>query len=164
MGKRLFILIAFVLICSSVFAAAKKSPANLDAVDMKGNKVNAEIFKDYDVTMINIFTTWCGHCINEMPELNELYGKLPKNANLIGICADAYMAPDDLEAIMEYFELKFPVLKVTTAQKDMIYDTIGYPTTLFVDKAGSILNVVSGAPRNPVKYYGDIIDSLLRAK
>ena len=128
---------------------------------MKGNAVSADIFKDYDVTMINIFTTWCGYCIEEMPELNTLYSQLPKKANLIGICADAYEKPDDLVAIVDYFELKFPVLKMTDDQVDKIYNVLGYPTTIFVDKNGKLLDVITGAPKNPLKDYGSKINSLL---
>lgn len=128
---------------------------------MKGNAVSADIFKDYDVTMINIFTTWCGYCIEEMPELNTLYSQLPKKANLIGICADAYEKPDDLVAIVDYFELKFPVLKMTDDQVDKLYNVLGYPTTIFVDKNGKLLDVITGAPKNPLKDYGSKINSLL---
>ena len=142
-------------------SSATRSPANLNGEDMKGNAVTADVFKDYDVTMVNIFTTWCGYCIEEMPELNTLYSQLPENANLIGICADAYEKPDDLEAIVDYFELKFPVLKMTDDQVDKIYNVLGYPTTIFVDKNGKLLDVITGAPKNPLKDYGSKINSLL---
>ena len=142
-------------------SSATRSPVNLTGEDMKGNAVTADVFKDYDVTMINIFTTWCGYCIEEMPELNTLYSQLPKKANLIGICADAYEKPDDLVAIVDYFELKFPVLKMTDDQVDKIYNVLGYPTTIFVDKNGKLLDVITGAPKNPLKDYGTKINSLL---
>lgn len=156
------LIILFVSVCSLLMASsATRSPANLTGEDMKGNAVTADVFKDYDVTMINIFTTWCGYCIEEMPELNTLYSQLPKKANLIGICADAYEKPDDLVAIVDYFELKFPVLKMTDDQVDKIYNVLGYPTTIFVDKNGKLLDVITGAPKNPLKDYGSKINSLL---
>lgn len=162
MRRKIILLVAIVSLCSSLMAAsATRSPANLNGEDMKGNAVTADVFKDYDVTMVNIFTTWCGYCINEMPDLNKLYSQLPENANLIGICADAYEKPDDLEAIMDYFDLKFPVLKMTDNQVKQIYGVLGYPTTLFVGKDGTLLQVLTGAPRNPLKDYRAIIDSHL---
>ncbi|MBQ3317652.1 MAG: TlpA family protein disulfide reductase [Spirochaetales bacterium] len=162
MRRKIILLVAIVSLCSSLMAAsATRSPANLNGEDMKGNAVTADVFKDYDVTMVNIFTTWCGYCINEMPDLNKLYSQLPENANLIGICADAYEKPDDLEAIVDYFELKFPVLKMTDDQVDKIYNVLGYPTTIFVDKNGKLLDVITGAPKNPLKDYGSKINSLL---
>lgn len=162
MRRKVILIILFVSVCSLLMASsATRSPANLTGEDMKGNAVSADIFKDYDVTMINIFTTWCGYCIEEMPELNTLYSQLPKKANLIGICADAYEKPDDLVAIVDYFELKFPVLKMTDDQVDKIYNVLGYPTTIFVDKNGKLLDVITGAPKNPLKDYGSKINSLL---
>lgn len=162
MRRKVILIILFVSVCSLLMASsATRSPANLTGEDMKGNAVTADVFKDYDVTMINIFTTWCGYCIEEMPELNTLYSQLPKKANLIGICADAYEKPDDLVAIVDYFELKFPVLKMTDDQVDKIYNVLGYPTTIFVDKNGKLLDVITGAPKNPLKDYGSKINSLL---
>ncbi|MBQ3728875.1 MAG: TlpA family protein disulfide reductase [Spirochaetales bacterium] len=162
MRRKVILIVLFVSVCSLLMASsATRSPANLTGEDMKDNAVTADVFKDYDVTMVNIFTTWCGYCINEMPDLNKLYSQLPENANLIGICADAYEKPDDLEAIVDYFELKFPVLKMTDDQVDKIYNVLGYPTTIFVDKNGKLLDVITGAPKNPLKDYGSKINSLL---
>ena len=62
---------------------------------------------------------------------------------------------------MDYFELKFPVLKMTDDQVDKIYNVLGYPTTIFVDKNGKLLDVITGAPKNPLKDYGAKINSLL---
>ena len=42
------------------------------AADLEGNPVSEEIFKDYDLTMINIWATFCGPCISEMPDLGKL--------------------------------------------------------------------------------------------
>ena len=163
--KVITLILVCLVVCTAVFAeATKKTPIVFEAEDYNGNKVTAEVFKDYDVTMINIFTTWCGYCINEMPDLNKLYEQLPKNANLIAICADAYDAPDDLAAIMEYFKLKFPVLKMTKAQVNQIYGVLGYPTTIFVDKDGNLLKAITGAPKNALQGYGDVISSLLGSK
>ena len=163
--KVLTLLILFFAVCAVIFAAdTKRSPSNLDAEDYNGNKVTAEIFKNYDVTMINFFTTWCGYCIDEMPDLNTLYEQLPKNANLIAICADAYDSPDDLKDIMDYFELKFTVLKMTGEQAKQVYALLGYPTTIFVDKDGNFLKAITGAPKNPLKDYGNAINSLLGSK
>ena len=55
--------------------------------DSNGNEVTEKIFADKDITMVNVWGTFCGPCINEMPELQKIYESLPKNANLIGITA-----------------------------------------------------------------------------
>jgi len=143
-----------------VFAAkAKNSFTDLEAYDIKGNVVTSDIFEGKDVTMINIFTTWCYYCILEMPDLRTLYGDLPENANLIMICADAYEAPKDLQDIIDYFKLENPILKMEGSEVQSYYGLTGYPTSLFVDSEGNILKVVVGA--NSYEGYKKVFDGLL---
>jgi len=49
-----------------------------EATDFNGNTVTNEIFKGYDVTIVNFWTNGCGSCIAEMPELEEYYQKFKK--------------------------------------------------------------------------------------
>ncbi|MEG0020092.1 MAG: TlpA disulfide reductase family protein, partial [Oscillospiraceae bacterium] len=59
--------------------------------DFEGNTITKDIFADYDLTMVNLWATTCGYCIEEMPELNELRKELQdegKSFNIISICMD----------------------------------------------------------------------------
>lgn len=61
-----------------------------DEVDTQGNAISSDIFADYDATVINFWSNGCGTCIEEMPELEELYHQLQKeNINLIGVGVDS---------------------------------------------------------------------------
>ena len=44
--------------------------------DTEGNPVSSDIFADYDATIVNFWNNGCGTCIEEMPELEELYHQL----------------------------------------------------------------------------------------
>ena len=44
----------------------------LDALDLTGERVDASIFKEHKLTMVNIWATYCSPCISEMPALGEL--------------------------------------------------------------------------------------------
>ena len=148
MLKKAIILLLVLVIAVPLFAAsAKGSMASLKAEDYYGKTVDAEIFKPYDVTMVNIFTTWCTYCLREMADIKMIRADLPKNANVITICADAYDAPADLKEIVEFFELDFTILKMTSDQVKQFYNVIGYPTTLFVGSDGTILDVQIGVPK-----------------
>ena len=158
--KKLLIALILVLVLSPVFAASpKNSFSELKAVDLKSNVVTSEIFKDYDVTMINVFTTWCYYCILEMPELQQMAEELPENANLIFICADAYEAPKDLKEIVDYFKLTSTILKMKGTEVQSYYKISGYPTSFFVDSQGNILQTAVSA--NSKDGYMKIINSLL---
>ena len=41
--------------------------------NLYGKKINSDIFKNNKITMVNIFTTWCNPCIEEMPDIAKLY-------------------------------------------------------------------------------------------
>jgi len=148
MLKKTIILLLVLVVALPLFAAsAKGSMASLKAEDYFGKTVDAEIFKPYDVTMVNIFTTWCTYCLREMADINMICSELPENANVISICADAYDAPEDLKEIVEFFKLNFTILKMTSEQVKQFYSVVGYPTTLFVGSDGTILDVQIGVPK-----------------
>ena len=54
--------------------------------DLDGNKITNELFADNKITMINIWGTFCGPCIREMPELAKLSEDYKsKGVEIIGI-------------------------------------------------------------------------------
>ena len=66
--------------------------------DTEGNPVSSDIFADYDATIVNFWNNGCGTCIEEMPELEELYHQLQeRNINLIGVGADSGEGEEQLE-------------------------------------------------------------------
>lgn len=66
--------------------------------DTQGNVVTNDIFGDYDATILNFWNNGCGTCIEEMPELEELYHQLQeRNINLIGVGTDSGEGEEQLE-------------------------------------------------------------------
>lgn len=119
------------------------------ASDMDGNILTNEIFKDYDVTIVNFWNNGCGTCIEEMPELEELYQDFQdKNINLIGVGADSGESEEKLETAEKILEEKgvtYPNLSPdpeSSFYKEFIFELTGYPTTYIVDREGNII----GAP------------------
>ena len=57
--------------------------------DIDGNVVTQDIFKDFDLTMINIWGTYCSPCIREMPDLGEIHDEYKdRKVNVVGIVID----------------------------------------------------------------------------
>ncbi|MBQ7645365.1 MAG: hypothetical protein IJS84_10115, partial [Spirochaetales bacterium] len=77
MLKKTIILLLVLVVALPLFAAsAKGSMASLKAEDYFGKAVDAEIFMPYDVTMVNIFTTWCTFCMREMADIKMIRADL----------------------------------------------------------------------------------------
>lgn len=118
-------------------------------VDMEGNTITNEIFSDYDVTIVNFWNTGCGSCIEEMPELEEMYHDFQgKNINLIGVGTDSGESEKQLataQEILEKKEVAYPNINPNPENdfyKDFISEIGTYPTTYIVDGEGNII----GAP------------------
>lgn len=118
--------------------------------DSNGNEVTEKIFADKDITMVNVWGTFCGPCINEMPELQRIYESLPDNANLIGITADVPEGMkdgvDNIKYIEEQTGVKYTNLVLDDSLMNFTRRFPGVPATIFVDKDGNIIgDLVMGA-------------------
>ncbi len=62
-----------------------------DSETVYGDSVCQDVFAGNDLTLVNIFATWCGPCVEEIPDLQEIDNKLD-NVGVVGIVADTYDA------------------------------------------------------------------------
>ena len=165
MKKLIAILISLMLIASLASAQAA-GLTDFTTTDMEGNTVTQDIFAPYDMTMVNVWATWCGYCIEEMPAFAEIVNNLPENVNLITICDDAEAEPELVKQILEASNANFQTLIPTD---EMYQQLLGYvyafPTTFFLDSEGvPIVQPLSGVPslEDPAGAYLKIINGLLK--
>ncbi len=117
--------------------------------DVYGNTVTQEIFAQADLTVVNVWATYCGPCINEMPYLGELAEEYDSSkVQLVGIPTDVYN--------QEYLDYALSLINETGADythllmSEELYNwgltDIQYvPTTFFVNSEGEILDSVVGS-------------------
>jgi len=74
---------------------------NFETTLLTGETVTQDVFADYDMTVVNVWATWCNPCISEMPELAQLDEALPENVNII-TCGINSNASVTFSAISEY--------------------------------------------------------------
>ena len=63
----------------------------LHELDKKGvDKISsAELFAKNEITMVNIWATWCGPCVGELGELQELHTRMQeKECGIVGLLDD----------------------------------------------------------------------------
>ena len=117
--------------------------------DTEGNPVSSDIFADYDATIVNFWNNGCGTCIEEMPELEELYHQFQEqNINLIGVGTDSGEGEEQMETARNILTEK-GVTYVNISPdpegkfyQDFISEIFSYPTTYIVDGEGNVI----GAP------------------
>ena len=138
-------------------------------MDLDLNEVElADYISENKVTMINLWGTFCGPCVLEMPELGNLERKYrDQGFEIIGLTSDicdmsGNVSADtiaDAREIMDYTKITYPVLICTP---EIMYDVeLQYiPTTYFVDSQGNILREVEVGARDG-EYWEGIITELL---
>lgn len=66
--------------------------------------------------IINYWATWCGPCIKEIPELNNVAHEYEDKLNVFGVNFDQ-PDPEDIQAQVKKMGIEFPVFVVDPADK-----------------------------------------------
>ncbi len=132
----------------SLTSADTATFARFETEDIDGNLVDQSIFKDYDITMVNVWATWCFYCVEEMPGISALYAELPENFNIITICKDADTNRAEAINTLTNVDAHFTTLKSSKDLESSVLKFVqGYPTTFFVNSKGEIVGRTQvGAP------------------
>ena len=114
-----------------------------------GKDYTEKVFSDYDLTLVNIFTTWCSPCVNEIPELEKLYEEMKdKGVGVVGVVLDTVGddgKQDDAtvkkaEILREKTKASYPFLTPdSTMMNGRLKGISAFPETFFVDKNGNIV-------------------------
>lgn len=117
--------------------------------DIYGETYTQEMLKDYELTMVNIFTTWCTPCVNEIPDLQTLSEEMAdQGVAVVGIVLDASdgfgnTIDDTVEkakVLAERTKASYPFLIPDAGNLNGRLEGINaVPETFFVDKDGSIV-------------------------
>ena len=115
---------------------------SFETTDTEGKTVTSkDLFSSSKITMVNIWASWCGPCIRELPELQAISERLQeKRCGLIGLLYDG----EDLEALEAGKQLMadngvtYPVI-LPPGNIDSLFPLEAFPTTYFVDSGGKIL-------------------------
>ena len=123
-----------------------------EAQDLEGNTVTEAVFAESELTMVNVWATYCNPCLSEMPELGELAGEYRSDEfQIIGIVSDV-QEESEAEAVeyaamlVEQTGAAYPHLLLNESLfRSMLSGVSAVPTTFFVNEKGEVLDTVVGA-------------------
>ncbi|MGI6695016.1 MAG: TlpA family protein disulfide reductase [Christensenellales bacterium] len=150
--------------------------AQLKLTDIYGKPFDASVFNGKPA-FINIWATWCGPCVSEMPHLDELAREYADKITIIGLHAEGMTVKDQelvpweekneaARALAEKLSLTFPLLIpdndlfVIMNIPDYGLQVSSLPTTWLIDGQGSIKSVIPGA--RDKETWQEIIDGFLK--
>ena len=143
--------------------------SNLQTMDIDGKEFSGKDFSDYDLTMVNVFATWCSPCVQEIPDLAEIQKEMKdKGVNIVGVVTDTVdqtgenqEALEKAKLIRERSKAEYPFLIPDKSNFNGRLSGIqAFPETFFVDKKGQIVGETYSGSHNK-KAWLDIIEKEL---
>src|SRR5690625_983451 len=120
-------------------AIVKGEPApDWQAVTFKGDTLSSEKLQGKYV-LLDFWGSWCGPCIQEIPELKKAYYQFrDQNFEIIGF---AYESRGSLERALKEYRLPWPQVLDDTADYSSLYLVRGYPSHFLIGPDGTVLEM-----------------------
>jgi cytochrome c biogenesis protein CcmG/thiol:disulfide interchange protein DsbE len=111
-----------------------------------GEKIQLSALKGRAV-VLNIWTTWCPPCRAEMPAMEEYYRQYKDQGLIIlGVNSTIQDNPLDVVPFVNAYGLTFPILLDETGEMGSKYDLRSLPSSYFINRDGTIAEIVIGGP------------------
>lgn len=133
----------------SMTASGTASIAPLSTKTIDGADFSEKDFSDYDLTMVNVFATWCTACVQEIPDLEKLRQEMKdKGVNVVGVVTDTrdesgeenQEAIEKAKLIQAKTKAGYPFLIPDSSYLNgRVKNLQAMPETFFVDKNGNIV-------------------------
>lgn len=125
---------------------------NISTLDLYGNPVDSGIFNNYEITIVDVWGTYCSPCIKAMPVLASLHEKYEdKGVNVIGIVIDIQnkdLSPkaEGLVTAMDITQRTGADFTHILASKNIISSVVrnisAIPASFIVDSEGNVITKI----------------------
>lgn len=121
------------------------APPDLKFTDAKGRNLSLADYAGH-VLVVNLWATWCGPCVDEIPSFAALAGQIqPFGGLVLPISIDANGA----RSVRPFYELHritgLPVLLDPDGDNLDVLNTDGVPVTLIINPGGKLVARLDGA-------------------
>ena len=136
-----------------------------EAKTLDGNTFTQDDLAKKDVTVMNFWSTMCGPCIDEMPDIARFAKSLPKNVEMLTVCLDGSEDTELVKQLLEEAGYEGTTLLSGTGDFKNISDSIQYtPTTIVVDRDGTMVGeALIGGQEDLEKVYTEMVNNALKA-
>lgn len=109
--------------------------------------------------VINLWATWCGYCVWEFPFLQEVYDQEGDRFTLVALSVDPWDTDEAIRGFAEENGLSFPMGSAVGTGLEQ-YASDGIPTTLILDRYGSLVVYDVGAFSSAEEFRAALADYL----
>jgi peroxiredoxin len=116
-----------------------------------------------NVIFLNLWTTWCPPCREEMPAMQLLHNRMRgKDFVMLAVSQDE-KGRAAVEPFVREMGITFPVLIDPEARLSHLYGVTGYPETFVIDRNGQVIRHIVGPDRwdteAAYRYFSDLVDA-----
>ena len=123
--------------------------------DLKGKPIALSSFKG-QVVLLDFWATWCGPCLDELPDLKKLYAKHHASGfTIVGVSADE--ETKDVPPFADQNGILYPIL-LSGGDLPPGYEVRGIPAAFLIDRRGRIIKHYLGEVS-----YGELSSDVQRA-
>ena len=137
--------------------------AHLSAERLDGSTMSfADV--DGDILIVDFWATWCAPCISEIPHYNAIdVDYRDKGVHLIGITVESNGAVDVAKwmAADGTPEITYALVMGNDELINTFGPILGFPTTVLIDKDGTIIKRWIGAASNKSDRIRELLDKML---
>ncbi|MBV9493059.1 MAG: TlpA family protein disulfide reductase [Acidobacteria bacterium] len=91
------------------------------------------------VVLVNLWATWCGPCVFEIPELEKVHQQFnARGFEVIGVSLDEG-APDNVKQFVAEHKMTYPVVLDPEGKMANVLQTSMIPTSVLLDRNGKIV-------------------------
>lgn len=124
--------------------------AAFTGTDLEGNAVTSDaIFSRSRLTMLNVWATYCGPCLDEMPGLGELAAEYDaQEFQIVGIVSDVKQGEDQTlveNLVRETGANYLHLLRSDSIEQAILGGVSAVPTTFFFNQEGQFLGGLVGS-------------------
>jgi len=119
---------------------------DFSVTDLEGRTVRLSALRG-KVVLLNLWTTWCAPCVEEMPSIERLYATLRGDDFALLAVSQDEEGKRAVEPFVARMRLSFPIFVDPDHQVGDRYGVWGYPETFVIDRNGRVVEHVIG-PRD----------------
>lgn len=145
---------------STTYPVGNGANISFETVDVYGKPVSQDILQDATIVMLNLWEPWCGPCVREIPDLNDLYEAYKDKGLLIIGAYSTFDMDKDAKDLVEKLGISYPIIKCNDSIGAIEQDYV--PATYILDRDGNLITEEPFAGSNSYEGWEEVIKEYIK--